>query len=333
MVTQWREWSAEEAARGWDAALMTLPGYSIYQSYGWGEVKRHGGWTVRRGSVMVDGASAAMAQCLVREARWVKTALIWTPGGPAGSASGRLQLGDALRARYPGWRLTLRSNFLTEATQEETAGLRETGWVRAATPLAWPLSFHVDLLRDDQVLRRALTKNWRHNLTRGEERGAVVQVWGADRALEPVYAVYAATARLKRIARSISLESLQAMRRSLGAAFTIAAALDIDGRPCAVRGFGRIGGRAYDLVAGVSEAGRKRYANYPLMWRTLALAKEQGAALYDMGSAHPEGAPGVYHFKKGIGGRQVALTGEWDWATSGWLRRGLDAAIRCWPGR
>lgn len=332
-MTEWVEWSESEAAVKWDAALSALPCYNLYQTYGWGEFKRRHNWIIRRGSVIIDGAPAAMAQCLIREIRPVRVVIVWVPGGPAGRVEGRLRLGETLRQRYREKAFCLRTNVLVEGGAEEKMEMMAAGWVAASAEVGCPLTIHLDLGPDEQARRRALTVNWRHNLKRGEERGTVIEVWEPTRSLETVYAVYRETSRLKGIPESMNLADLYALREALGSSLTLAVAVRDEKKPCAFRGFGRIGDRAQDLLAGLSCSGRKYYANYPLMWRLLELAREQGARLYDMSGADPKRAPGVFDFKNGLGGRLMPLVGEWDWSSSVWLRRALNAAVRYRGGR
>jgi lipid II:glycine glycyltransferase (peptidoglycan interpeptide bridge formation enzyme) len=49
-----------------------------------------------------------------------------------------------------------------------------------------------------------------------------------------------------------------------------------------------------------------------LLWRALAEAKETGMRWLDLGGIDPEANPGTYHFKAGLGGRDVCYLGEFD---------------------
>ena len=328
MTTEWYEWTEAEAFSRWDALLTTLPDYNMYQAYGWGEFKRQKGWRLRRGSVMIDGVTEALAQCLIREIRAVRAAIIWVPGGPVGSLAGRWGLGEALRKVYRGWRICLRSHMLGEGQAEETRAMAAAGWVQPMARLAPSLSVHVDLSLDDAARRAALTANWRHNLTRGQRRGAAIEVWGTGSPLEPIYAVYQDMTRLKGIKPAMSFDDLKTIRAIFGGAFTLAVAVEGRGAPCAVRAFVKVGTRGQDFLAGVSEKGRQSYGNYPLMWRLLELAREQGVCLYDMNGADPKRAAGIFNFKQGLGGRIVPLLGEWEWAPSRVLQWGANLMIR-----
>lgn len=325
-MIEWVEWPETASAEAWDTALVALPDHTIFQAHAWGEYKRRRGWSVRRGQVAIDGRPGGMAQCLVREIRIARVAIVWVPGGPAGGAASRIHLGAALRRRYRGWLLCLRANFMAERQPGDDGRLVEAGWAPARVRVGHPVTFHLDLRTDLEARRAALHGNWRHNLRRGERRDILVKPWPATDPLEAVHAIYREMSGLKGVAPTMSLGDLEALRGELGPSFTLAAALDRDGTVVAVRGFAGVGARAHDMIAAVSRVGRALYATYPLTWRLLELARSQGAGLYDLGGADLVGAPGVYNFKKGLGGREVEMIGEWEWATSRLLRWGVNRA-------
>jgi hypothetical protein len=332
VVIDWHEWADAEAAVRWDDALRALPEHSVYQAYGWGVYRKRAGWQVRRGTILVDGTAAGMAQCLVREIPVARLAIVWVPGGPAGSPAARYALAAALRRRYARWALALRANVVAEMTTAEGDGWRAAGWRPAGVRLGHPLTFLVDLAPDEHRRRAALHGNWRHNLRRGEQREPAVDVWPPSASLGPVDALCREMVDRKRLAADAHLDDLDALRGALGPQLTLMVTWERPGKISAVRGFGRLGERAYDLVAASSPAARSSYTGYVLMWRLLALARAQGAHAYDMSGADSYRAPGVYNFKRGLGGRAVPLVGEWDWATSRLLRGGLSLAIRAARG-
>src|SRR6185436_9409633 len=194
-----------------------------------------------------------------------------------------------------------------------------------------PVTFQIDLGRGLDALRQTLSGNWRHNLVRGERRGTRVEVWSKERPLDPVLRIYEEMCRLQKIPHAFTAGSLEAMRTCLADSLTLLVASDDSGEPVAVRGYGRFGERAYELIAAVTALGRKVYANYTLMWRVLEMAREQGVRTYDVSGADAQDAAGVYAFKKGLGGRLVRYAGEWDWANSSLLRWGINRAVRWRP--
>jgi hypothetical protein len=85
------------------------------------------------------------------------------------------------------------------------------------------------------------------------------------------------------------------------------------------------------LLGATSEAGLETRAAYLLQWNTILLAKERGIRWYDLGGVDPEGNPGVYHFKRGVGGDEVIPPGPYERSPGGWRQaavRGAEALYR-----
>lgn len=326
MVIEWREWPEGEAAVQWDTSLVRFAEINVYQAYGWGEYKRRHGWRVVRGEVALDGIPVAMVQCLAREIRFARLAFLWIPGGPAGGESAWRCLAPALRTRYRGWSVCIRCNFARLGSSDGESVLGRSGWSPARVRVGHPVTFVLDLAPDADSRRASLRGNWRHNLKRGEERGVRSEVWPHSSPVEPLHAVYLEMSRTKNIPPEITLEDLRALREAFGPSLVLAAARGREGEVLGVRGFVRIGENARDIVAAVSGKGRKVYASYPLAWDLLEQARSRGVRLYDLGGADAARAPGVYNFKKGLGGREVEMVGEWEWTRNPVLRWGLNRA-------
>ena len=60
------------------------------------------------------------------------------------------------------------------------------------------------------------------------------------------------------------------------------------------------------------EEGLRCKAAYLLQWRTILLAKERDLSWYDLGGIDPQGNPGVYHFKAGLGGVERRSPGPFE---------------------
>ena len=63
-------------------------------------------------------------------------------------------------------------------------------------------------------------------------------------------------------------------------------------------------------------------ASYFVFWEVLEHCRKLGVTTYDLGGIDPFANRGVYTFKKETGAKEVELLGEWDWASSFWLRIG-----------
>ena len=75
-----------------------------------------------------------------------------------------------------------------------------------------------------------------------------------------------------------------------------------------------LGDTSVYLLGATLEAGLKAKASYLLQWNAILEAKKRGLSWYDLGGIDPEGNPGVYHFKKGLGGLEVCAAGPFEMA-------------------
>ena len=74
------------------------------------------------------------------------------------------------------------------------------------------------------------------------------------------------------------------------------------------------GNTAVYLLGAGNPDGRALRASYLLQWTVIENAKALGKRFYDLGGANEHTNPGVYRFKKGLGGRFVNCPGLYDFA-------------------
>ena len=58
-----------------------------------------------------------------------------------------------------------------------------------------------------------------------------------------------------------------------------------------------------------------------LQWHAIKTAREQGIYWYDLGGIDPKVNPGVYHFKKGLGGSDITAPGPFELSPGGLKQR------------
>jgi lipid II:glycine glycyltransferase (peptidoglycan interpeptide bridge formation enzyme) len=181
------------------------------------------------------------------------------------------------------------------------------------------LSMDLDLRPEPDALLGNLSGKWRRNLRLAQKEDLVIkQIDNPD--IEKVRAVFAEMEGNKQLPELFSREKLESLFRHAGPKFIFLQCEDRDGNILALRGTLIIGNRACDYLAATSSEGRRLRASYPLLWDMLRRCRERGITEYDLGGIDPWGNPGVYDFKRQTGAREVEFLGEWDWATSPFLR-------------
>lgn len=85
-----------------------------------------------------------------------------------------------------------------------------------------------------------------------------------------------------------------------------------------------LGDTAVNLFRANTKVALSKRVSYRIQWDGVCYAHEQGYRWYDLGGIDPEGNPGVYSFKKGMGGEDVTGSGPFEYYP-GNLRRMLIA--------
>lgn len=322
----WRLLDEEEARRRWDALLLEFPDQTVFQTCDWAAYKRNMGWTALFFLAEETGGRARAMALVLAKLYPLKTAVVWCRGGPVGEpVLWNRELRESVKQALGAARLFFRLSSCRKLAPAEASALAAAGWRKPPTLLGGGRTIWVDLDRPAGESLSALSSNWRHNLNRGQKKNAV-RAW-TDASPAALAEIYESMQDYKAIAVQHTAEDLRALFKNLGARIALLRCDDEAGRPIAFRAAAINGDWAWDLLAASTPEGRKRYASYALLWALLQRCRELGARRYDLTDVDPVGIKGVYDFKKGTGGQEVELLGEWDWASSPLLRWGANWMI------
>ena len=84
-------------------------------------------------------------------------------------------------------------------------------------------------------------------------------------------------------------------------------------RPVAGHVASILGDMCVYLLGATNEAGLQCRAAYLAQWHVIQMARERGCRYYDLGGIDPDNNPGVYHFKKGMGGVDTTVPGPFEY--------------------
>jgi lipid II:glycine glycyltransferase (peptidoglycan interpeptide bridge formation enzyme) len=330
-MVKWRLLPFPEAEQRWDAELAQFEESSVFQSLEWSAYKEAFNWKpllcVAENPV---GKAMAVAQVLVKKFPG-GAAVGWCRGGPAGDPELSNSEFRRLVAREAGaWGLYLRVSSERIYSSDLVFQMARLGWKRPSAPLSTGKTVIVDLTSPEDKLSENLSRNWRHNLNRAQGRGLKLSLWENPSANE-MAALYDSMQEYKGIGEQHSREDLEALLKKFRERMVCFRCDDERGQLLAFRACATQGGKAWDLLAASGPEGRKCYASYALLWALVLHCRKLGVKRYDLSGIDPERAKGVYDFKKGTGGAEVELLGEWDWASPGWMRRGANFFIRWRP--
>jgi hypothetical protein len=317
----------------WEDLSGSLGTVNYLHMWGWGEYRSHFGWEpVRCVARDADGLPVALVQMLVRRFPG-RVGMVWVPGGVIGDVSiwaGTLL--DCVKQLTGLQYVFLRINDLRSYSAADVVHLHGNGWRRSPQPLTSGLSLLWKIDNSNEERRAALSKNWRHNLNRAEKAGLYVEKW-VEPDLEEIVLLYKEMERLKTLPEQISESEVEKMLSAMAENILCYRCLDSDGQLIALRACALVGDRAWDLMAAAGEKARKVYASYITLWRLVEECHHRGVRFYDLAGIDPHGNKGVWYFKRGTGAVSHEYLGEWEIATSGFLRRGINFALSLKGGR
>jgi len=327
-MVKWRCLSANKDLKTWDVKLTRFEDYSYTQTLSWGDYRGCFGWRPYRWAAFTENDEIiAMMQGLLRTYPG-GFGIIWVPGGPVGDiAAWNQELMNIIIQTTGIKRLYCRINPIRSYRAADALALKSQGWSRTCHPMLSGMSTLYESGKDEQIRLKSCSRNWRHNLRRSQKYELSISHWSHPD-IDTMLAIYKTLQEYKDIKEQYSRQELEKIFELLGDKIVLYLCVDETGDPVAFRGCVIIGEKAWDLFAASTVKGRNLYASYQLFWRLIEHCNSAGVAFYDMSGIDPFNNPGVYNFKKGIGGSPFEYLGEWDWATSEWLRWGLNFAIK-----
>ncbi|MDH3530930.1 MAG: peptidoglycan bridge formation glycyltransferase FemA/FemB family protein, partial [Acidobacteriota bacterium] len=245
----------------------------------------------------------------------------WCPGGPA-APSLTEEIGtlpDAVKRAGNFRALFFRGRFDKKYDTMDSIRLTREGWHRSIYSMGSNFSIEMDLNEPSEKLLGRLSKNWKRNLKLAKRYDVRIQREFNPDASE-LRAMYAEMENLKGLGVLCTEEKLAELFRGNHSNILYLACRDAANKLLGFR-CSLIQGRCgVDYLSATTIEGRDARVSFPVLWELLDQCRKIGVTSYDLGGIDPIDNGGVYRFKKGLGGSPVEFLGEWDWASSGWLR-------------
>jgi len=319
-MATWQLLSNEAALKIWDKALLQLDDYTPFQTYAWGEYQRALGWEPCRWAAFDDhGEIVAMMQGLLRRYP-LRIGLVWSEGGPVGDLSACDEsLQEAIKQTTRLQRIYCRFRCDRQRQVEDVLRLSAQGWQRSWYTLTTSYSMSLDLGQDESQLLAGCERNWRRNLRVAGQGNLVVHQW-TDPSVDEIVSAYDSMQSLKGLEEQHSREEFEYLLKHLKQQIVIYRCDDEEGELVSLRGWLVFGNRASEFLAATTERGRELRASYAVTWALVRHCRLLHLQSCDLGGIDPLLNPGVFRFKKGIGGAPLEYLGEWDWGSRPWLQ-------------
>jgi lipid II:glycine glycyltransferase (peptidoglycan interpeptide bridge formation enzyme) len=104
-------------------------------------------------------------------------------------------------------------------------------------------------------------------------------------------------------------------------------AYSLEGDPLSFRSMIYFDEKGWDLGGATTPKGKKALVDYFIMVELLNKASSLNVKHYNLGDIGKEKNIGVHNFKKGVGGKELIYSGEWEWSNVPFLRITINFII------
>ena len=194
--------------------------------------------------------------------------------------------------------------------------LDEMGFVLNPEILAYR-TMRVDLTQSEESLRKALSQRWRSYLKKAENTPEYsVRTGSSDEFYAKFATAYDEMMSRKRFETTVDIREFERIHQSLPENLKLHILLcEQDGKLLNALVISPVGDTPVYLLAAQSHAGLNGRGAFLLQWRAMLWLKQRGCKWYDLGGTDPNGNPGVYQFKSGMGGEEVMQRGAFDFSS------------------
>ena len=331
--------SVTEAAE-WSALARPLWGYGYRQTWSYGrELARVRGAVDEHVLVSGGGRVIGAAAVRVKQLPVLGGGLAYVSGGPllsinpedgafASALSGTLQ---ALEEEYTARRgcvLRIALPLVKEGQPAPVEAVFQAAGFRLNERRVLPYrTIRIDLAPPLDKTRSQLAQKWRNALNGALRQGLSVSVHDDADSIERFAALFDTFIVRKGFAVDLGPRDYARIQQALPPEERLVVQLvEQDGELVAGHISSMLGDTCVYLLGATSPAGLRAKAAYLLQWNTITLAKGRGLRWYDLGGIDPVGNPGVYHFKKGLGGEDITTPGPFEVAPHGWRATAVRSA-------
>lgn len=308
MSMDWH-WKEEHDALAWDRKLARLGGHPLQSSL-WGNARhRVDGISQLLLECHADsGAVSGLARIEMRIAPLVGK-IAWIPKGPAFTDNDAGEAIALLRAELK------RRGFIACITDRYV--------VSHLQQARQPRTIWLDLTLGVDVLSKGLNSQWRCRAQRALREGVTVRTTAVPAEVSAFFHMCNALSESKDFSLPGSEALMQELIRSSSPGGAVGMALyvgEIDG---VIAGGALVAksGRHLHYFWGASDRCFSKYrVSEAVHWQVIQDGVASGMTRYDLEGIDPAGNPGVYQFKRKMGGTEVAL-------------QGMEAMPLSWVGR
>jgi lipid II:glycine glycyltransferase (peptidoglycan interpeptide bridge formation enzyme) len=291
-------WRDDFSDEDWDASLVRLGGHPL-QSAHWGRARRKAeGLEYVTLATCVDGQPVWMARAEIRKIPFVGS-VAWVPKGPV--------VADVESTQYQalGFEHLAKYSFLLSVSSPWQQAL--VGDSSSASD--YPRTIWIDLAKGKDQLWVSLEKQWRYGVGYAARSGLTVEQTVDERDIGKFFALCQQISKVKGFKLPASLPLMKHLLRqnTNGAVSSHLFLARYQGGIATGVFIIKCGTNIHYMWGATDRKYSKQRPGEATQWAVIEWALEQGCSLYDLEGIDLEGNPGVYAFKKKMGGEEVVL--------------------------
>jgi lipid II:glycine glycyltransferase (peptidoglycan interpeptide bridge formation enzyme) len=292
------EWLADARKSEWDGYLAQLGGHPL-QSALWGNARHHvDGIADQRWVLTQDGRVTALLRVEHRRVPGLGF-VAWAPRGPAGNLA-ESEFGRILND------LKASGCVLVVLQPNSGAGFNGVRQCEGAYRTIW-----LNLTRSEDELWRNLDKQWRYGVRRAAREGVISGTTHSDDDIETFFRLCMQVGRLKGFDMPGSLPLMKYLLKEGGPGVNAQLFVaKLNGEVKAGAFIMRCGTSLHYFWGAVDRTSPKLRAGEAVHWAVIEWGVAQGCSLYDLEGINPRGNPGVYEFKRKMGGEEIFMPGK-----------------------
>ncbi|HUW19289.1 MAG TPA: GNAT family N-acetyltransferase [Sedimentisphaerales bacterium] len=316
----------------WEFHAGDFADYSIYQTWGYQQVRGEAdGQEVSRAVVKdANGRAATMCHVRVKHVKALGLRIGYVQWGPLmrakdGTLKCSIEALNILRDAYLGSRVNILrvvpNVCNSEAGPEVIRLLRASGFncVRGVKPY---YTMFLSLNCPEETLRGRLHQSWRRKLRKAEAAGLELREKTDDESFRILERFYLDTVQRKGF-KGLDPREFAAAQRILASGEKMKLMVAYHrGEPVTVHVTSNLGDAAILLLVASNETGLELGASYLAWWQAILASARRMMKRYDVGGIDFENNPTVSRFKAGMGGEESCHIGAFE-ACSGAMVRNL----------
>ncbi|MCA9414365.1 MAG: peptidoglycan bridge formation glycyltransferase FemA/FemB family protein, partial [Candidatus Omnitrophica bacterium] len=171
----------------------------------------------------------------------------------------------------------------------------------------------VDLSPPMESLRESFKRRWRRHLSQAEREDIKIEVRSGSTALDDFANLHEEFVDRKGFRTDLDARFYSRVQKLSPETDRFEVLLaHVSGKMAGGIVVSLLGDVMVYLLGGRNEFGTRTRASYLLHWKAIEMAKARGIRWYDLGGIDPENNRGVYTFKSGLGGSEIAVPGPFE---------------------